>query len=93
MQGETALAVVDRAWRRGIRPEPPIPVSEWADRNRVLPPTSAEPGRWRTSTIPAVAKSLPSASAVASAQLISPARDRRRRRNRSGCAFSDRPVL
>jgi phage terminase large subunit GpA-like protein len=52
MANETALAVVDRAWRRGIRPEPPIPVSEWADRNRVLPPTSAEPGRWRTSRTP-----------------------------------------
>ncbi|CAA7624180.1 phage terminase large subunit family protein [Magnetospirillum sp. SS-4] len=52
MQGDSALAVVDRAWRKGIRPEPPIPVSEWADRNRVLPPTSAEPGRWRTGRTP-----------------------------------------
>lgn len=51
MQGDSAL-VVDQAWRRGIRPEPPIPVSEWADRNRVLPPTSAEPGRWRTNRTP-----------------------------------------
>ena len=40
------------AWRRGIRPEPPIPVSDWADRNRILPPTSAEPGRWRTDRTP-----------------------------------------
>jgi phage terminase large subunit GpA-like protein len=46
------LAEADDAWRRGIRPEPPITVSEWADRNRVLPPTSAEPGRWRTSRTP-----------------------------------------
>lgn len=43
---------VDLAWRRGIRPEPPIPVSDWADRNRILPPTSAEPGRWRTDRTP-----------------------------------------
>ncbi len=49
---EAAPAVVDWAWRRGIRPEPPITVSEWADRNRVLPPTSAEPGRWRTDRTP-----------------------------------------
>jgi phage terminase large subunit GpA-like protein len=43
---------IDLAWRRGIRPEPPIPVSDWADRNRILPPTSAEPGRWRTDRTP-----------------------------------------
>ena len=45
------------AWVRGIileavRPERPIPVSEWADRHRILPPTAAEPGRWRTSRVP-----------------------------------------
>ena len=27
---------IDLAWRRGIRPEPPIPVSDWADRHRIL---------------------------------------------------------
>jgi phage terminase large subunit GpA-like protein len=43
---------IDLAWRRGIRPEPPIPVSNWADRHRILPPTSAEPGRWRTDRTP-----------------------------------------
>lgn len=43
---------IDLAWRRGIRPEPPIPVSDWADRHRILPPTSAEPGRWRTDRTP-----------------------------------------
>ncbi len=43
---------IDLAWRRGIRPEPPIPVSDWADRHRILPPTSAEPGRWRTERTP-----------------------------------------
>ena len=43
---------IELAWRRGIRPEPPIPVSDWADRNRILPPTSAEPGRWRTDRKP-----------------------------------------
>jgi len=27
----------DDTWQCGIRPEPPITVSEWADRHRVLP--------------------------------------------------------
>jgi phage terminase large subunit GpA-like protein len=45
------------AWVRhrlgdGLRPERAIPVSVWADRHRMLPPTSAEPGRWRTSRTP-----------------------------------------
>lgn len=34
------LVEADDAWRRGIRPEPPITVSAWADRHRILPPTS-----------------------------------------------------
>lgn len=47
-----ARALVDHAWRRGLAPEPRITVSEWADRHRVLPPESAEPGRWRTARVP-----------------------------------------
>ena len=43
---------VDWAWRKAIRPEPQIPVAEWADKNRMLPDTAAEPGRWRTSRTP-----------------------------------------
>lgn len=35
-----------------FRPPPTLTVSEWADRNRILPPTSAEPGRWRTDRAP-----------------------------------------
>lgn len=46
------LADVDLVWRRGIRPEPPIAVSEWADSHRMLPYTAAEPGRWRTARTP-----------------------------------------
>lgn len=44
--------LVDEAWRRGLTPEPQMTVSEWADRFRVLPPESAEPGPWRTSRLP-----------------------------------------
>ena len=35
-------------FRRGLRPEPQSLVSTWADAKRILPPTSAEPGRYRT---------------------------------------------
>ena len=35
-----------RAWSRGIRPDPDLTVSEWADRHRWLSSrASAEPGR------------------------------------------------
>lgn len=38
---------------RGLRPDPPLSVSAWADAHRVLDPsTSAEPGPWRTSRTP-----------------------------------------
>jgi phage terminase large subunit GpA-like protein len=39
-------------WRRGLRPEPQTLVSTWADAHRILPNTSAEPGKWRTSRTP-----------------------------------------
>lgn len=35
-----------------IRPPPRLSVAEWADRYRILPDTSAEPGPWRTSRTP-----------------------------------------
>ena len=38
-----------RSWRRGMRPDPDLTVSEWADRHRWLSSrASAEPGRYRT---------------------------------------------
>lgn len=46
------LADIDLAWRRGLRPEPDLAVSDWADRHRMLPQTAAEPGRWRTARTP-----------------------------------------
>lgn len=37
----------------GLKPDPVLTVSEWADRYRVLPKkSSAEPGQWRTSRTP-----------------------------------------
>ena len=42
-----------RAWRRGMKPDPHLTVSEWADEHRWLSGISAsEPGRWRTSRTP-----------------------------------------
>jgi len=42
-----------RAWGQGLRPDPDLTVSEWADRHRVLASrASAEPGRYRTSRTP-----------------------------------------
>lgn len=50
---EELLAFMRRARGRGIRPEPMLTVSEWADKNRVLTSrTSALPGRWRSIRFP-----------------------------------------
>lgn len=46
------MRLVQDAWRRGLRPEPQLTVSEWADKHRILPGTNAEPGPWRTSRVP-----------------------------------------
>jgi phage terminase large subunit GpA-like protein len=44
---------VKLAWAAGLRPDPDITVSEWADAHRVLPQkSSAEPGPWRTARVP-----------------------------------------
>ena len=41
------------AFKRGLRPEDPLRVSEWSDKYRVLSSkASAEPGPWRTSRVP-----------------------------------------
>ena len=42
-----------RAWGNGLRPDPDLTVSEWADRHRMLSGrASAEPGRYRTIRTP-----------------------------------------
>jgi len=44
---------IERAWRDGLKPDPLLTVSEWADRCRVLSQrASSEPGRWRTERTP-----------------------------------------
>src|SRR6056297_1459688 len=42
-----------RAWRRGMRPDPDLTVSQWADQHRKLSSrASVEPGQYRTSRTP-----------------------------------------
>lgn len=41
-----------KACRQFLKPIRKLTVSEWADSYRILPKTSAEPGRWRTSRTP-----------------------------------------
>jgi hypothetical protein len=44
---------IEGAWRDGLKPDPLLTVSEWADRYRVLSQrASSEPGRWRTERTP-----------------------------------------
>ncbi len=44
---------IERAWREGLRPDPRLTVSEWAERYRMLSTKeSAEPGRWRNARTP-----------------------------------------
>ena len=41
------------SFAKGLRPDPLLSVSDWADKNRVLSQTaSSEPGRWRTERTP-----------------------------------------
>lgn len=45
--------IIMQAWRDGLTPDPPLTVSQWADRHRFLSPRgSAEPGRYRTDRTP-----------------------------------------
>jgi phage terminase large subunit GpA-like protein len=46
-------AEIARAWCEGLRPDPRLTVSEWAEHYRVLSTKgSSEPGRWRNSRTP-----------------------------------------
>lgn len=46
-------AALRRAWGAGMRPDPSLTVSQWADRHRMLSGrAAAEPGRYRTARTP-----------------------------------------
>lgn len=64
MTNEARRPVRD-GWAEGIRPDPQILVSEWADQYRRLPQkSSAEPGPWRTSRTPYLREIMDSLSAT-----------------------------
>ncbi len=49
---------IRRAWRRGLRPDPDLTVSEWADQHRKLSSrASAEPGQYAPHARPICARS------------------------------------
>lgn len=61
-----------RAWRRGMRPDPDLTVSEWADQHRWLSSrASAEPGRYRTARTPYMREIMDALSPRHPAQRIS----------------------
>ena len=63
--------VVREAWVAGIRPEPHLTVSEWADKFRRLPQkSSAEPGPWRTARTPYLREVMDCLSATSDVQEV-----------------------
>lgn len=49
----SAAATAGHAYAQGLRPDPVMTISEWADAYRMVPSeTSAHPGRWRTDLAP-----------------------------------------
>jgi phage terminase large subunit GpA-like protein len=61
-----------RSWRKGMRPDPDLTVSEWADAHRWLSSrASAEPGRYRTARTPYLREIMDALSPRHPAQRIS----------------------
>jgi phage terminase large subunit GpA-like protein len=61
-----------RAWRRGMRPDPDLTVSQWADAHRKLSSrASAEPGQYRTARTPYLREIMDALSPSHPAQRIS----------------------
>ena len=60
-----------RAWSQGIRPDPNLTVSQWADRHRWLSSrASAEPGRYRTARTPYMREIMDALSPSSPAQRV-----------------------
>ena len=59
------------AFLRGLRPDPRITVSEWADRNRLLTTrSSAEPGPWRTDRTPYLREIMDALSSTSTVEQV-----------------------
>ena len=60
-----------RQWSRGIRPDPDLTVSQWADQHRWLSSrASAEPGRYRTARTPYMREIMDALSPVSPVQRV-----------------------
>lgn len=59
-----------RGFFRGIKPDPILTLSEWADQHRILPQDSAEPGRFRVSRTPYAREIMDKLSVTNPAQKI-----------------------
>ncbi len=69
LPGIDAAGYIDEAFYEGIRPDPDLLMSEWADRYRVLS-YGAEPGPWRTSRTPYLREIMDSLSAQSYVQKV-----------------------
>jgi phage terminase large subunit GpA-like protein len=65
------VSVWQSAFMDGLRPEPPLTVSEWADRHRRLSSkASAEPGPWRTGRTPYLREPMDCLSSTSPVQRV-----------------------
>ena len=65
------MSVWTAAFMDGLRPEPPLTVSEWADQHRMLSSkASAEPGRWRTGRTPYLREPMDELSTTSNVQRV-----------------------
>lgn len=65
------MSIYLAAFKDGLRPDPSLTVSEWADAKRFLSQkAAAEPGRWRTNRTPYLKKIMDSLSASSPVQRV-----------------------
>src|ERR671918_1366105 len=78
MESYDGADAIERAWREGLKPDPLLTVSEWADRYRVLSQrASSEPGRWRTERTPYLREIMDCLSPSSSVQRVGSGSTRR----------------
>ena len=79
----SATLIYDQAFDQGLRPDPLLTVSEWADQHRRLSGKAAsEPGPWRTNRTPYLREimdclspaSSPAAATSSRAEVVRPTR-------------------
>ena len=65
------MSVWRKAFMDGLRPEPPLTVSDWADKHRRLSSkASAEPGPWRTNRTPYLREPMDCLSTTSTVQRV-----------------------